>query len=333
MFRIVSPFSAFAFAAALCVASAIADEFYIACWNVENLFDLEDNPKVALDEEFTPAGPKQWTAERLERKLKNLATVISKMNGGRGPDVLGLCEVENRKMVERLVDQLAPLGRKYEIVHQDSPSDRGIDCALVFDPNVFALADSKFHFVDAENTRDIVEVRLRHDEADLFVFVNHWPSRKNEEWQRIKAAEVLRKRLDEIVVADPKADIVMMGDFNDEPENVSVKDHLRAVTNSENLPPGAMYNTMASIRTAGKGTFVWDDAWQLIDQVIISPGLLDRAGYHWKPYSTERIEFPEVLSRPSDAGTIARPLGSYTIDGYQENGYSDHLAVGCVLSQ
>ena len=333
MLRLTAVTFVFVLIVFLSLSPSRADEFYVACWNVENLFDLEDDSKVELDEEFTPEGPKQWIAERLERKLKNLATVISKMNGGRGPDVLGLCEVENRKMVERLVEELAPLGRKYEIVHQDSPSDRGIDCALVFDPNVFALADSKFHFVDAERTRDIVEARLRRNEADLFVFVNHWPSRRNDEWQRIKAADVLRKRLDEILAADPKADIVMIGDFNDEPENVSVKDHLRAVAGSENLPPGAMINTMASIRAAGKGTFVWNNTWQLIDQVIISPGLLDRAGYHWKPNSTERIEFPEVLSRPSDAGTIARPLGSYTIDGYQENGYSDHLAVGCVISQ
>src|SRR5687767_8342231 len=89
------------------------DEYYIASWNVENLFDLEDDPNVELDEEFTPAGPKRWTAERLERKLDNLARILTKMNDGRGPDVLGLCEVENRKVVEMLVAKLAPLGRKY----------------------------------------------------------------------------------------------------------------------------------------------------------------------------------------------------------------------------
>jgi len=312
---------------------SLADEFYFASWNVENLFDLEDDPSVELDEEYTPDGPRQWTAERLERKLKNLAGVISKLNGGRGPDVLGLCEVENRKMVERLVEKLAPLGRKYEIVHKDSPSDRGIDCALVFDADVFGLADSKFHFVDAERTRDIVETRLRRNAADLFVFVNHWPSRNNDESQRITAATVLRKRLDEILAADAKADIVMIGDFNDEPENVSLKDHLRAAVSPENLPPGALYDTTAPIRAANKGTFVWDDRWILIDHIIISPGLLDDAGYHWKAQSSERIESPELLYQPSFPGSIPRPAGSYSSDGYQENGHSDHLAVGCVIVQ
>ncbi len=317
-----------------CVAPpSLADEYYVAFWNVENLFDLEDDPDVELDEEFTPESAKQWTAERLQRKLQNLAGVIRKMNGGRGPDVLGLCEVENRKVVEMLVQKLAPLGRKYEIVHQDSPSDRGIDCALLFDANVFGLSDARFHFVEAENTRDIVEARLRRNEAELFVFVNHWPSRGNDEWQRIKAASVLRKRLDEILAADPQADIVLVGDFNDEPANVSINDHLRSRASKDNLSPGALYNTTAPIRAANSGTIVWDNHWQLFDQIIISPGLLDAAGYHWKAGSSKRVEFPELFFQPSFPGAIRRPSRSYSNDDFHENGFSDHLAVGCVIVQ
>ena len=167
---------------------ASAEDLFIASWNVENLFDLEDDPNVALDEEYTPQAPKRWTRERLDIKLNNLVKIIGKMNGGRGPDVLGLCEVENRKVVEMLVAKLAPLGRKYQIVHKDSPSDRGIDTALIYDANVFGMEDSKFHFVDAERTRDIVEAKLTRGGKGLYVFVNHWPSRGNDEWQRIMAA-------------------------------------------------------------------------------------------------------------------------------------------------
>jgi hypothetical protein len=232
-----------------------------------------------------------------------------------------------------LRDKLAPLGRKYEIVHKDSPSDRGIDCALLYDASVFGLTDSKFHFVDAEKSRDIVEARLRRGDAELFVFVNHWPSRNNEEWQRIKAADVLRKRLDEILMADPKADIVMVGDFNDEPENISIKDHLRAATTADGLPPGALFDTTAPIRAAGKGTYVWDDQWQLIDHVIISSGLFDKDGYHWKPDSSQQVEYPELLAQPDFPGAIPRPVGSYSRDGFQESGHSDHLPVACVIVQ
>ncbi len=331
--NIFGPLCGVGLVAFLSASAIVAEEFFIASWNVENLFDLEDDSAVEFDEDFTPRGPKRWTTERLAIKLKNLARMIGKMNSGRGPDVLGLCEVENRNVVEMLVRKLAPLGRKYEIVHKDSPSDRGIDCALLYDANVFGLTDSKFHFVDAEKTRDIVEARLRRNDADLFVFANHWPSRNNDEWQRLKAADVLRKRLDEILAADAKADIVMLGDFNDEPDNVSLKVHLRAETSMANLPPGALYNTTAPIRAAGKGTFVWDNKWQLIDHIVISAGLLNDAGYRWQAESSQRLEDPELFFYPRFPGAIPRPSKTYSDNDFHKNGYSDHLAVGCVIVQ
>jgi hypothetical protein len=311
--------------------SAHAGEFYIAFWNVENLFDLEDDPAVELDEDFTPQSPKRWTQERLEIKHTNLSNVIRRMNDGRGPDALGLCEVENRKVVEMLVAKLSPLGRKYEIVHRDSPSDRGIDCALVYDANIFGRTDPKFHFVDAEKTRDIVEVKLRHEGADLFVFVNHWPSRNNDEWQRVKAATVLRARLDDILRTDPQADFVLIGDFNDEPDNTSLNDHLRSSASKENLPAGSLYDTTAPISAESKGTYVWDDAWQLIDHIIVSPGLLDTNGFHWKQGSSHRLEFPELFFQSRRPGAIARPNQSYTRDDFHGSGHSDHLPVSCVI--
>ena len=259
-----------------------ADEFYIASWNVENLFDLEDDPDVEFDEDFTPESPKKWTKERLEIKLKNLADVIGKMNGGKGPDVLGLCEVENRKVVEMLVEKLAPLGRKYEIVHKDSPSDRGIDCALLYDANVFGLADSKFHFVDAEKTRDIVEARLHRDGGDLFVFVNHWPSRQQRRMAAAqggrRAAQAARRnpcRRPEGRHRDGRRLQRRAGQRLDQGPPARRR-------SKENLPAGALFDTTAPIRADGKGTFVYENKWELLDHIIISPGLLDEAGFHWK---------------------------------------------------
>jgi len=325
--------SIFVVLSALSTTSSRAHELYIASWNVENLFDLEDDPQVEFDEDFTPQSPKRWTKERLDIKLNNLARVISKMNGKRGPDVLGLSEVENRRVVEMLVEKLRPLGRKFEIVHKDSPSDRGIDCALIYDADVFSLADSKFHYVEAEKTRDIVEARLRRHDRDLFVFVNHWPSRNNDEWQRLAAAKVVRTRLDEILSADPDADIVMVGDFNDEPENQSIKDELRAAASPDNLPAGSLFNTTAPIHAAGEGTFVYDNKWNLLDHIIVSPGLLDEDAYRWKLGSTKRIDDPELFFHPRFRGAIARPSKSYSDNDFHKDGYSDHLAVGCVIEQ
>jgi endonuclease/exonuclease/phosphatase family metal-dependent hydrolase len=316
-----------------CLSNLSAAEFHVAFWNVENLFDTEDDPTVALDEDFTPQSPKRWTPERLETKLNNLSSILRKLNAGRGPDVFGLCEVENRGAVEMLVAKLAPLGRKYEIVHRDSPSDRGIDCALVYDAAVFTLAETKFHFVDAEKTRDIVEATLRHEGAELRVFVNHWPSRNNDEWQRIKAARVLRGRIDEILATDPHADFVLIGDFNDEPDNISLKEHLRSAVRRADLSAGSLFDTTAYLPVEQKGTYVWDNQWELIDHILVSPGLMDQAGFRWKTDSSRRVEFPELFYHSRRAGVIPRPSRSYSENNFHERGYSDHLPVECLLAK
>src|SRR5204862_8121746 len=142
---------------------------------------------------------------------------------------------------------------KYEIVHQDSPSERGIDCAIIYDSNVFTLVEPKFHHVDSGNTRDIVEAKLKHNGAELFVFMDHWPSRFHDDSYRDKAADVLRKRVDELISADPKSDIIMVGDFNDESDNESIRDHLRAAKSADHLPAGSLLDTTAAIKDAGKG--------------------------------------------------------------------------------
>ncbi len=310
-----------------------AENFMVASWNLENLFDTEDDPNVEFDEEYTPDAPKHWTPERLDIKLANLASIIKKMNDGKGPDVLGVCEIENRKVLEMLVAKLKPLGRKYEIVHKDSPSERGIDCAIIYDSAVFSLADSKFHHVDAENTRDITEARLRHNNADLYVFMDHWPSRHHAEKFRNTAADTLRKRVDELMTADPKVDIMMLGDFNDESDDQSIRDHLHAVTDPKRRPVSSLLDTTGPIRDAGKGTFVYKNKWDLLDHIIVSPGLLDKEGFEWKPGSTQRGEFPELFYQPSYNGAIKRPSSTYSGNTFHKSGYSDHLPLMCIITQ
>lgn len=310
-----------------------ADEFFIGSWNLENLFDTKDDPSVKGDEEYTPDSAKHWTKERLDIKLKNLAKIISKMNDGKGPDVLGVCEIENRQVVEMLVEQLKSLSRKYEIVHKDSPSERGIDCAIIYDSAVFTLDSPQFHHVDADNTRDIVEAKLKRNGNDLYVFMDHWPSRFHEESYRNKAADVLRKRVDALLAADPKADIIMVGDFNDEPDDAAIKDHLRAAKSDDHLRPDSLLDTTAPIKAEGKGTIVYKKGWELLDHIIISPGLLDSAGFHWKKASTRRIDFPELIFRPKSDKEIPRPNAAYTGKVFHKTGYSDHLPVGCIIVQ
>jgi predicted extracellular nuclease len=312
--------------------AASADELYIASWNVENLFDTRDDPTVAGDEEFTPPSAKQWTPERLNIKLTNLAKVISKMNGERGPDILGLIEIENRYVLRALIQKLAPLGRNYQIIHQDSPSDRGIDCALLYDANRLSLRFSSFHFVDAEHTRDIVEAALSCAGDPLHVFVNHWPSRSgNPESCRIVAAQTLRRRIDEILKVDPQADIVAVGDFNDYPTNDSLRMHLKTADEPQLATGGMFYNSMWPIHREGRGTYVYQNKWDVIDHMILSPGLLDQSRLRWKSGSTQTVLFDIQLFQSSTPGAIARPNRSYTGDKFHPTGISDHLPVACIL--
>ncbi len=309
---------------------------FIAFWNVENLFDTANDPLVEGDEEFTPTADKKWTEERLGEKLTNLAKVISEMNAGRGPEVLGLSEIENRAVLEMLVARLAPLARAYEIVHQDSPSGRGIDCALLFDRNRLTLARHDFLRSTVTDTRDVVEAQLTFEGAPLTVFVNHWPSRVGDQTgeQRETVAARLRQRIDELLAADRTADIVVLGDLNDHPHDASVARRLGATISASSMPaastqPTALVNTVWPIHVRGEiGSYKYDGRWEMIDHVIISQGLIDPRGLSWKPDSTAVFVRDFMLYKPGTPD--ARPNRSYGGDRYY-GGYSDHLPVVCEL--
>lgn len=309
--------------------SASANELFVAFWNVENLFDTVDDPKVELDEEFTPTGTKQWTKERYETKLRNLAQVIRDMNGGKGPDVLGLCEIENAAVVKDLIRELEPLKRKYQLIHRDSPSGRGIDCAILVDEARARVAKADFLPVTGVKTRDIVEAQLAVDGNPLYVFMNHWPSRggDSEGVERGKAAAVLRKRVDALLQSDPMTDIVMGGDFNDHSSDKSIHDVLRAETDRSKLHENTLLDTMGTIPT-GTGTYFYDGHWENIDHLIVSRGLLDEKAFRWRRDSTTVIRKDYQLFKPRDGQP--RPNRTYGGEKYH-GGYSDHLPVACIV--
>jgi predicted extracellular nuclease len=310
----------------------VHSELYLAYWNVENLFDTADDPSVAGDEEFTPTSPKAWTEERLAIKTSNLSRVITDMNDGRGPDILGQCEIENRAVVELLVASLASLQRDYGIIHRDSPSGRGIDCAIVYDRDRIALRSHDFLHVAAGNTRDIVESEFAVGSHHFFVFANHWPSRGNPESHRIIAATTLRGRIDQLLATDGAADIVVLGDLNDEPTDASVRQYLKASGNLASLEPGTFYNSVWPIHVdPDAGTYVFENRWEVIDHVIFSPGLLQPDGLRWLSGATEVIRNDYQIYVPSDVNSIPRPSRSYTGDNFHVNGYSDHLPVVSAL--
>lgn len=311
---------------------ARADELGLAFWNVENLFDTIDDPETEGDEEFTPDEPKAWTKTRLELKLKNLTRVIGDMNSGRGPDVLGLCEVENRHVVELLARQASVEGRKYSIVHEDSPSYRGIDCAIIYDSETVKLVASKTHRVSRFPTRDVLEAKFVSGGRIFYIFVNHWPSRRNPDANRIEVASILRRRIDELLKEDSAVDFAVIGDLNDTPINTSVSKTLRTWSNPDELQPGVLFNSMWNLHiNPNAGTYVFRNKWDVLDHIILSPGMLDDEGISWVRNSTDTVKADYQMFVSRTPGSIPRPSRSYLGPRFFGNGYSDHLPVECRL--
>jgi predicted extracellular nuclease len=259
----------------------------VAFYNVENLFDLENEPG-KRDEEFTPDGEKEWNMMRYQKKLDDLSKVISAINEGDLPEIVGLCEVENQKVVADLTRTGLLARGEYEIVHSESPDIRGIDCALIYRPEEFKVTDHfaiPVHFEDDPGyvTRDILYVKGRtRNREEFHVFVNHWPSRiggvEQTQPKRMEVARILKNKVDSVRAASgSRSHVIVMGDMNDEPTNESLQGVLNA------LPPGeaagGLVNLMFPEASEGRGSYNYRGNWNMLDNIIVSTGLLDDKGF------------------------------------------------------
>ncbi len=316
----------------------------VACigfYNLENLFDTDDDPTID-DKEFLPSGTKHYTEEVYHDKLNNLSTVISQLGTEDSPDgvaILGVAEVENRIVLEALVTQPLLSKRKYRIVHINSPDARGIDVGLLYNPDYFKVLDSAALHVpltDADGspraTRDVLYVYGLFKGEPFHFFVNHLPSRRGGEEAsapgRKLAAGVARTKIDSILKAQPQAKIILMGDLNDDPVNESVSQVLNASGNRDKLTPGQLYNPWTGYYKQGIGTLAYNDAWNLFDQVVISQTLLvkEQSGY----YFNKAVIFNKPFLIQKTGKYKGYPLRTYDFDVYM-SGYSDHLPVYLVL--
>ncbi len=305
-----------------------AEDLHVATYNIENLFDAVDDPK---KEDFDAT---RWDAEKLAVKYKNLAVVIQAMNSGKGPDVLGLCEVENRVVVEALVAKIKLPQRDYKVVHYDSPDERGIDVAIVYDAKVLKLAAEKVHPVTIQTTRDILEAKFNWGNEVFYVFMNHWPSQNNPETDRIAAAKVLRTRLDEIFRGDAAADVICIGDFNEKlPTDPAIQDALRSTQDVSAAKDSVLLNTGGSLlQSKDRGTYVYQNEWGVLDHILVSPGLLGGKGGVWKKDSTRELREPKLLTAAK--GTqIPKPHATYSGKNFDPTGISDHLPLECLLTK
>lgn len=321
--------------------SAFAQQEYkvgaVGFYNFENLFDTLDTEDVR-DTEFTPDGSKVWNTERYQEKLTHLAQVVAELGADITPDglaVLGVSEVENRSVLEDFVKHPLIKDRNYQIVHQESPDERGIDVALLYNPKYFKLKGHKNMHVELyrsngerDYTRDVLLVSGEFDGELMHFMVNHWPSRSGGEaasqHKRNKAAMVCKAAADSIFAEDPKAKVIIMGDLNDDPISPSVKEVIGAKFNRRRVRKGEFYNPMYELYRKGIGTLAYRDAWSLFDQLLLSDGLLDERqdGYQ---FFKVRIHNPKYLLQKHGRfkGYPFRTFGGNEYLG----GYSDHFPV------
>jgi len=305
--------------------------FYVASWNIENLFDTKDDPNIN-DEEFLPEGSRQWTIDRFETKISNLAKVINHMNDGCGPDIIAFQEVENLNVLKWLVYRFKH--RDYIIAHRDSPDERGIDVALFYDRKVFDIEELDTLRVEIPTgtpTRYILHVALRHknEKSIIHLFVNHWPSRRGGEVKsepnRIAAARVLKNLVDKILSEDKSSKIILLGDFNDEPDNKSIQETLGASEFNCSESNNNLLNLAYTKASRNEGSYLFGSTWNMIDQIIISGSLFDKKGidYLCDSYEVIKPDFMVIKEGERQGG----PLPTYSGSRYL-GGYSDHFPVG-----
>ena len=195
----------------------------VGFWNAENLFDLVDDPN-KNDEEFSIGGRKNVTSDIYDLKIKHSAEVLFDLN----VDVLGLCEVENLTVLKDLNRSYST--RNYEIIHYDSPDERGIDNALLYDRSRFTVLNTRAipNILDNNDTsRDILYVMGEFQSDTLHLFVNHWPSnyggREKAIPKRAATARLIKNEIEKIQQKDRLAEILLMGDFNEDPDEKNIK--------------------------------------------------------------------------------------------------------------
>ncbi|WP_059025589.1 endonuclease/exonuclease/phosphatase family protein [Gabonibacter massiliensis] len=304
----------------------------IVFYNVENLFDVKDDPNTS-DDDFTPHGKRHWGKERYHSKIRHISEVLSATGEGELPVFIGLAEVENREVLEDLIGKTVLADGGYGIVHADSPDPRGIDVAFLYRKPYCQLLKACFFPVFLEgvgHTRDVLYCKGVIGKIDtLHFFVAHFPSMRGgesqSEWKRVRAAKVIRQRVDSIQAENPRAAIVIMGDLNGKANTIAQKAMKTKNSDARKIKDKGLYNTGYYLLRENHGSYRYKGVWQTIDHLILSGVLLNG-------------KFPLQASRHLTVGTFGflfeedkkyygvKPKPTYR-GPYYVGGYSDHLPI------
>ena len=309
----------------------------IAFYNVENLFDTIND--INKNDEASPIMEIKFNrSEIYKKKVKNMASVIADIGSdlvNKSPSIVGLSEVENRNVIEDLLNNKHLLNKNYDIVHYDSPDERGIDVGLIYNKDVFKVNSTKSHeLIIYDNnsskrnyTRDQLVVSGLLDNELIHIIVNHWPSRSGGEERsragRMAAAELNKKIIDSLQNKYKNAKIITMGDFNDDPHDDSMKKILNAKKHIEDVKTNGIYNPMEVILSdQGIGSNAYRDVWQLFDQILVTEPFLNKKYDSYQFYKAGIFNKSYLINK---AGRYkGYPFRSFSWGSFT-GGYSDHL--------
>lgn len=313
--------------------------YAVGFYNQENLFDTQHD-EGKNDYEFLPNGSYKWNDMKYDHKLNNMSKVLAEMGTDMLPKVgcavIGLSEVENDHVLNDLTAKAPLKARGYKYVHIEGPDKRGIDCALLYNPSLFEVTGSELiPYVQtlakdsAYKTRGFLTVTGKLAGEDFAFIVCHWPSRFSGSFYREQAGKQVRNIKDNLLEKHPGIKVVVMGDMNDDPTNKSMYEALGAKESVEKTGKGDMYNPWYNILVKqGKGTLSYKGSWNLFDQIVMTPNMLNTKGK--KDFSSLKFFKNEIFHRDylfqTDGPYKGIPKRT-TAGGVWLDGYSDHLPV------
>ena len=306
----------------------------VAFYNVENLFDLKNN-KLKHDNDFLPGSFKNWTPKRYQNKLRKLGYAISNIGRretGKHPALVGLAEIENADVIKDLIASKHLENCNYSYVHFESLDERGIDVALIYDTKAFKVLHSEAFNISltdldgtSDYTRDVLLVSGILDGEKVHVIVNHWSSRregkKETEFKRLASSEKVSDIIDSLKKEDEHAKIMVIGDFNDNPHNKSIK---RLVSNYN------LFNTMETLRSYTRGTVKHQRQWFIFDQILVSTNFFKSSKNEFEFFKANI--FDEAFLKLFKGPFKGSPYRTYIGKKYK-GGYSDHFPVYLVLKK
>lgn len=310
----------------------------ICWWNVENLFEIENSEKRPewlkrkLKREL-----KGWDSIVLDKKLEQLSSVIQKFNNSRGPDIIGLCEVESEFVVQQLIDKIKLNNRNYTLVHKEMRDLRGIDIAFIYDRNKYSLSGNIYTYevLKRSSTRDIFQFEVKTNRGNSLILIgNHWPARSAGQYEsepyRMMAGETLSywlKRIQEVRGSDTP--VIVMGDFNDTPYNRSLQEYALSTHAKNKVLRGRkpyLYNLMWELLGSRKGSYYFNSEPQMLDQMLVTKGLLKQNSVFKLQKDKTKIEIYDKMYKGRDKvpSRFSRPSKK---SKFNPNGYSDHYPI------